>query len=525
MDAKPSQICRLCLQNSVDSVNIWQTFQDSTIASILSKHFWFQPHKDDDMPEWLCQSCWIHTETFHQFYERVLLVNEQKHYRRSNDGFPVVAGDDDVIKTELEDTTSTVLVLDLNSVKFEETSSEPPPPTIESKHESSCSDDNDDNIADSRLSTDDEDNDDDDDYELSGANDAEEVTKSKTKLRSTSSRRKRTAKIEKQDAQIREIFSMTCNICEDVTPFNTWMEVRSHYREEHNTSGYLVCCGNKFPTRYLIMEHVLRHINPKAHQCDQCDRVCSNKFALKSHMDNAHAPKDARINKCSSCPSSFVTAGALKKHVLNQHSETGEPFPCDVCGKSYRSEIKLKSHHRLMHSTKPDHVCEICARRCRTKGALKRHILNQHSTTPHAKLQCNICGAWLTQPCLKRHMQSMHDEAYQPVKCTICDKLVKNKFALPKHMRGVHGGRRHQCVQCDKAFKNSTQLKEHVACHTGESLYNCPYCDQKFKANANYFAHRRRKHYAEYMRDRDAATKRNFHKTASNENDDKTENA
>lgn len=65
----------------------------------------------------------------------------------------------------------------------------------------------------------------------------------------------------------------------------------------------------------------------------------------------------------------------------------------------------------------------------------------------------------LTQSCLKRHMQSMHDEAYQAVKCTMCDKLVKNKFALPKHIRTVHSGRRHQCVQCDKAFKNATQLK------------------------------------------------------------------
>lgn len=56
-------------------------------------------------------------------------------------------------------------------------------------------------------------------------------------------------------------------------------------------------------------------------------------------------------------------------------------------------------------------------------------------------------------------MQSMHDEDYKPVKCTICEKMVKNKFALPKHMRGVHGGRRHPCLQCEKTFKNSTQLK------------------------------------------------------------------
>ncbi len=39
---KKLNICRLCLKSSDDIVNIWNSFQDSTIASILSKHFWFE---------------------------------------------------------------------------------------------------------------------------------------------------------------------------------------------------------------------------------------------------------------------------------------------------------------------------------------------------------------------------------------------------------------------------------------------------------------------------------------------------
>ncbi len=46
MDFNTKKLCRLCLQSSDDVINIWQTFNDSTIASILAKHFWFQvrPH-------------------------------------------------------------------------------------------------------------------------------------------------------------------------------------------------------------------------------------------------------------------------------------------------------------------------------------------------------------------------------------------------------------------------------------------------------------------------------------------------
>lgn len=282
------------------------------------------------MSEWLCQSCWVHTETFHHFYERVLRVHEQKNYVRSNDGYSVVSGD--MIKTELDENPTTVV--NLVSVKLEEPS-EPPPQTIENKHDSSSSDECNDigDVVDSRLSTDDEDDNDPDYHKLSNDSDSEDDN-TKRKPRPTTSRLKRAAKMEKEDAQIREIFSMKCNICDGVNvQFETWLDARRHYREEHNMSGYLVCCGNKFTTRYLIMEHVLRHINPTQHQCNQCDRICSNKFALKSHIDTAHAPLHSRTNKCSLCPSSFVTAGALRKHVQNKHSETGEQFPCDVCGK------------------------------------------------------------------------------------------------------------------------------------------------------------------------------------------------
>lgn len=276
------------------------------------------------MSEWLCQSCWIHTETFHHFYERVQCVHEQTY---SNGWFPVGGSVDDVIKTEPEpeQNASTVLDVDLNSLKFEETS-EPSVQTDDGINGSSSLDDCNDNgdVAGSRRSTDDE------DYDEEFSSDDEDTNIKRKLLLKTN----RSAKSEKEEAQIREIFPMKCNICDDVdVSFKTWLEVRSHYRTVHNTSGYLVCCDRKFSKRYDIMKHVLRHINPKAHQCDQCKRVCSNKYALKSHIAAAHAPRDNRIHKCKLCPSSYVTAGVLREHILNQHSESGEQFPCDKCGK------------------------------------------------------------------------------------------------------------------------------------------------------------------------------------------------
>lgn len=95
MASNSTRLCRLCLKASDDAVNIFAKFNDSTIASILSQHFWFQVdrlatvllftlrandstflysvqvHRNDGFPESLCKLCWTNTKTFHDFYKEV----------------------------------------------------------------------------------------------------------------------------------------------------------------------------------------------------------------------------------------------------------------------------------------------------------------------------------------------------------------------------------------------------------------------------------------------------------------------
>lgn len=370
-----------------------------------------QPHKDDEMSQWLCQSCWNQTETFHLFYKQVECIHEQWNYKRSNDWF-VGGSVANVIKEEPEQIpmtmVTTVLDVNLKSVKSEEVlSTEQAIDRSENGSNSSDECNDYDNVGGSQVSADD---DDDESWNpTEESNDGEKKTSTQTKA-------DRLSKIDKEDALIREIFQMKCDICTDVDiPFEKLSEVRKHYRGVHKTNGYLVCCDLKFSTRHLIMEHVRRHVNPEANRCNRCDRNCVNKYALKAHVDAVHGTPESRTFKCDLCPSSFVRSGALRAHVLNRHSESGQQFSCDECGKrlqrsylffiqisfffyirtslySFGTQIKLKSHQRLIHSSLPDHVCEICAKRCRTKSALKRHILNQHSTAPHPKIQCPVCS-------------------------------------------------------------------------------------------------------------------------------------
>lgn len=67
-------------------------------------------------------------------------------------------------------------------------------------------------------------------------------------------------RIEEEDMQIRSILNMKCDLCH--VTFNIFRESKSHYRDEHNINGYLICCEKKFFKRNQLIEHLQRHINP-----------------------------------------------------------------------------------------------------------------------------------------------------------------------------------------------------------------------------------------------------------------------
>ncbi|KAG4067408.1 hypothetical protein HA402_009645 [Bradysia odoriphaga] len=477
-----TQLCRLCLQSSEDVVNIWKTFQHSTIATILAKHFWFQINKDDGLTEWLCQICWVQTKSFHEFYRKV--EECQKLYWHS-----ITSNGDD--KDE-----AVVVEPDLSIVKCEET--ELALGTINSqKNEADDFDYN-------------EDSDDAPHSSNHKMKPSDKASQSDDNLqgpveRKVSSSHCRPDKLinraikEEVDARICEWFTMKCDICNDFS-FETLLDVRRHYSMVHKVHGYLTCCDKKFEARHAMVAHMRRHTNPDTYRCEQCERNFKTKYSFKIHIAN-HVPIDSRAFKCSSCSSSFPTEAILRLHTKTKHpAETGEKFPCEKCGKNYRSAIMLKNHIRLVHKSH-DYVCEICARQFKSKHTLHHHVTIEHSTTPPPKVQCNICDSWFkTKYALTRHIKEQHQDN-KPVNCPVCDKVLRHKQLLSGHMRSYHAERKYECVLCDKAFKCAKNLKEHVATHTGEDLYKCQYCDKKFKSSANMYSHRKNTHLAEWTRD------------------------
>lgn len=76
--------------------------------------------------------------------------------------------------------------------------------------------------------------------------------------------RKRVSKA-KGDAKIKEFIEMKCAICGPKQPsFDTFKDMQLHYNKEHNTRGYIVCCGKKIYRKDRAMDHITIHTNPNA---------------------------------------------------------------------------------------------------------------------------------------------------------------------------------------------------------------------------------------------------------------------
>ncbi|KAJ6633116.1 Transcription factor grauzone [Pseudolycoriella hygida] len=476
MNPNSTQLCRLCLERTGDVVNVFDKFQGSTIASVLTQHFWFQVCKYDGYSEYLCEICWINTKTFHNFYKRV--------ERRQKDFSHLARVEVHSIKEKPSDDISLVQndVADPPVIEFQlpkESDDLEPDPDEHVKMEIDIGETK---ITENRTIA-------------SNPIDEEEEDLGETNQNGDFS----AMTLKKKNEKIREFFDLSCEICSET--FETFGKVIKHYRTAHNVAGYVLCCGRKFHGFGRALNHISHHLNPDAYRCDICDKRFPCKNSLQRHMKDHIPPDSPLIHKCEICKNRiYKTAACLTQHMRLKHSpDEDKKFHCDQCSKKFLSQPLLNYHIRTDHNMEFAQVCEICAGVYKDKNTLRVHM-KCHSTVTPEKVQCNICGTWLKhEQGLRNHLRLHRDTT---VECSICSKVLQNKSSLSYHIRRVHGERRHQCTLCEKKFKTPHVLREHIASHTGQDLYKCPHCPKTFKSSANMFSHRKKVHFEEWSRSR-----------------------
>ncbi|XP_071370473.1 zinc finger and BTB domain-containing protein 14-like [Centroberyx affinis] len=150
---------------------------------------------------------------------------------------------------------------------------------------------------------------------------------------------------------------------------------------------------------------------------------------------------------------STATTDMKFEYLLYGHRET---LACQVCGKSFLDENRLRKHEKL-HSAERPFVCEICSKAFTTHAHLKEHLKIHTGFKPY---RCDVCGkSFIRAPDLKKHERVHSNE--RPFACQMCDKAFKHKSHLKDHERRHRGEKPFVCSSCTKAFAKASDLKRH----------------------------------------------------------------
>ncbi|KAJ8418819.1 hypothetical protein AAFF_G00003180 [Aldrovandia affinis] len=153
-------------------------------------------------------------------------------------------------------------------------------------------------------------------------------------------------------------------------------------------------------------------------------------------------------------PPGWTTANDMKfEYLLYGHREQ---LACQVCGKNFIDENRLRKHEKL-HSVDRPFICEICTKAFTTQAHLKEHLKIHTGFKPY---RCDVCGkSFIRAPDLKKHERVHSNE--RPFGCQMCEKAFKHKSHLKDHERRHRGEKPFICGSCTKAFAKASDLKRH----------------------------------------------------------------
>ena len=160
-----------------------------------------------------------------------------------------------------------------------------------------------------------------------------------------------------------------------------------------------------------------------------------------------------------------------------------ETFPCDECGKTYKTKWSLREHKRT--HTEVGKECSICG-----KKFWKDNRLELHMSTVHygVRFKCEDCEAsYMSFGALGTHRREKHMGVMY--KCEECGSVYKSRAGMHAHKAMHKNVFKHMCSQCPKGFHYKQDYVDHMAMHAGLKEHGCHKCGTYFTVKANMQRH------------------------------------
>lgn len=275
-----------------------------------------------------------------------------------------------------------------------------------------------------------------------------------------------------------DVTHIACNYCPEV-PISTVDEMVAHvvnyHGEEYDTTVEL--CFFPFV------------LNKDFMQCVMCDSDYDNFTALITHMYKQHVTHSFM---CQICGISFKDQIRLKRHISICHVG----HRCTFCDKIFDAFHKLDKHKERFHGQVKTYECSLCSAKFKSNYQLRVHLGKEHNVAKY-RIKCDHCDKiCTTKGAMVLHIQSMHSQfKYQ---CDLCEYTTGIKWLVKLHKRKHFAVKDYCCSICDKRFGRSSNLRTHMKVHVGVTGRVCRFCRRGFTDAESLEKHVQEFHYYDY---------------------------